>query len=47
MKAAAPGVPVFIYCGKWAATHLRDDALAAGVALITSSGSSLMAALPL
>lgn len=47
MKTAAPGVPVFIYCGKWAATHLRDDALAAGVALITSSGSSLMAALPL
>lgn len=47
MKTVAPGVPVFIYCGKWAATHLRDDALAAGVVLITSSGSSLMAALPL
>ncbi|MFG6462102.1 response regulator [Roseateles sp. DXS20W] len=47
MKTVAPGVPVFIYCGKWGATHLRDDALAAGVVLITSSASSLMAALPL
>lgn len=47
MKAAAPGVPVFIYCGQWAATHLGDEASAAGVALITAAGSSLMAALPL
>jgi CheY-like chemotaxis protein len=47
MKTVAPGVPIFIYCGKWGATHLREEALAAGVTQITSSGSSLMAALPL
>jgi CheY-like chemotaxis protein len=43
----APGVPVYIYCGKWAAMNLREEALAAGVSEITSSGSTLMAALPL
>lgn len=46
MKAAAPSVPIFIFCGKWAATTLQEEALAAGATLITSSASSLMAALP-
>jgi len=47
MKTVAPGVPIFIYCGKWGATNLREEALTAGVTQITSSGSTLMAALPL
>lgn len=47
MKSISPDVPIFIYCGKWAATNLREEALAAGVAEITASGSTLMAALPL
>lgn len=47
MKTAAPGTPIYIFCGKWAATNLREEALAAGVAGITASGSTLMASLPL
>lgn len=42
-----PGTPVYIYCGKWAATNLREEAMNSGVSEITSSGSTLMAALPL
>jgi CheY-like chemotaxis protein len=45
VKAARPTLPIYIYCGAWAAAHLRDEALAAGVTEITSSGTALMAAL--
>ena len=47
LKTLSPQTPVFIYCGAWAARNLRDEALAAGVSEITSSASSLLAALPL
>jgi CheY-like chemotaxis protein len=47
MKAVAPDVPIYIYCGRWAADNLREEALAAGVSEITASGSTLLAALPL
>lgn len=44
-RSQAPGLPIYIYCGKWGATHLREPALAAGATDITASGSSLLAAL--
>jgi CheY-like chemotaxis protein len=47
IKAISPITPIFIYCGNWAASNLRKEALAAGVAEITSSGSTLLGALPL
>jgi CheY-like chemotaxis protein len=47
LKALSPETPVFIYCGSWAARNLRSEALGAGVSEITSSASSLLAALPL
>lgn len=47
MKRIAPGIPIYIYCGRWAAANLREEALAAGVSEITASGSTLIAALPL
>jgi CheY-like chemotaxis protein len=42
-----PRVPVFIFCGGWAARNLREEALAAGVREITSSGTTLLSQLPL
>lgn len=47
LKARTPPVPVYIFCGAVAAHRLRDEALAAGAAAITSSGTSLLSALPL
>ena len=47
MQARALQMPVYIFCGPGAARGLRDEALAAGVAEITSSGTSLLSALPL
>ena len=47
VKAISPSTPVFIFCGPWAARNLRAEALSAGVAEITSSGTTLLAALPL
>lgn len=47
VQARALQVPVYIFCGPGAARSLRDEALAAGVAEITSSGTSLLSALPL
>ena len=40
-------VPIFIFCGGWAARNLREEALAAGVTEITSSGTTLLSRLPL
>lgn len=37
----SPNTPVYIFCGRWAAMNLREEALAAGVAEITTSGSTL------
>lgn len=41
IKQLSPGTPVYIYCGRWAAANLREEALAAGVTQITSSGTTL------
>lgn len=41
IKQISPGTPIYIYCGRWAATNLKEEALAAGVAQITSSGTTL------
>jgi CheY-like chemotaxis protein len=46
IKALSPDTPVFIYCGSWGARMLRKEALDAGVAEITASASTLLAALP-
>jgi CheY-like chemotaxis protein len=35
-------IPIFIYCGGWAARNLRNPALASGVNDITSSGTTLL-----
>jgi len=42
-----PHVPFFIFCGGWAARNLREEALAAGITEITSSGTTLLSQLPL
>jgi len=42
-----PRVPFFIFCDGWAARNLREEALAAGVTEITSSGTTLLSQLPL
>lgn len=47
IKQVSPQTPVFIFCGTWAARTLRAEALAAGANEITSSGSTLLSALPL
>jgi CheY-like chemotaxis protein len=40
-------MPIYIFCGTWAARNLRDEALAAGVTEISSSGTTLLTALHL
>ncbi|GAB3358883.1 response regulator [Giesbergeria sinuosa] len=35
-------IPIFIYCGSWAARNLREESLNAGVNEITASGSTLV-----
>ncbi|MNT35707.1 acetoacetate metabolism regulatory protein AtoC [compost metagenome] len=47
IKAISPKTPVYIFCGSWAARNFRKEALSAGVAGITSSGTTLLSALPL
>jgi CheY-like chemotaxis protein len=47
LKAINPAIPIFIFCGSWAARNLRAEALSAGASEITSSGTTLLAALPL
>lgn len=47
VKSSKPGTPVFIFCGAWAARHLRDEAFDAGASAITSSSTTLLSALPL
>jgi len=47
LKELRISTPVYIFCGSWAVQHLRDEALAAGVAEITSSGTTLLSVLPL
>lgn len=47
LKELHINTPVYIFCGSWAARHLRSEALAAGVAEITSSGTTLLSVLPL
>jgi len=41
IKQISPDTPIYIFCGRWAAMNWRDEALAAGVAEITTSGSTL------
>jgi len=47
LKAQRPNLPIFIFCGASAARNLRDEAMKAGVTEITSSGTTLLSALPL
>ncbi|MCX5645698.1 MAG: response regulator [Phycisphaerae bacterium] len=47
IKSISPKTPVYIFCGSWAAHNLRNEALSAGAADITSSGTTLLSALPL
>lgn len=47
IKSISPKTPVYIFCGSWAARNFRKEALSAGVAEITSSGTTLLSALPL
>ena len=47
LKELGIDTPVYIFCGSWAARHLRSEALATGVAEITSSGTTLLSVLPL
>jgi CheY-like chemotaxis protein len=47
IKQLSPSTPMFIFCSAWAARHLREDALNAGVTEITASGTTLLSALPL
>ncbi|EMH9753741.1 response regulator [Proteus mirabilis] len=39
--------PIFIFCGNWASTNLREEAKKAGVTDITSSGTELLIMLPI
>ena len=47
IRALNPAIPLFIFCGGWAARYLREEAIAAGVSGITSSGTTLLSKLPL
>ena len=47
IKSMNPKIPVYIFCGSWAARNLRKEALNAGVTAITSSGTTLLSLLPL
>jgi CheY-like chemotaxis protein len=38
-------IPVFIFCGNWAAKYLRSEAIQAGTTEITSSGTTLLSQL--
>lgn len=38
-------VPIYLFCGKWAAMRLREEALAAGATEITDSGTTLLSLL--
>lgn len=40
-------VPVYLYCSAWAEQHLRSEAMEAGAAGITASGTTLLSLLPL
>ncbi|SHF72235.1 response regulator [Vibrio gazogenes] len=42
IRESGSDVPVYIYCGKWAASNFKESALAAGVTGLTSSGTSLL-----
>jgi CheY-like chemotaxis protein len=46
-KAIDASLPVYIFCGAWAAKNMREEALAAGASGITSSGTTLLSFLPL
>ena len=42
IRAIDKKTPYFIFCGRWAARNMRDEAKASGVNYITSSGSELL-----
>lgn len=47
MRGLGLKVPVYLFCSSWAAENLRDQALDAGAAGITASGTTLLSMLPL
>jgi CheY-like chemotaxis protein len=47
IKALSPDTPVYVFCGTWAARHLKSEAIEAGVSAITSSGTTLLSSLSL
>jgi CheY-like chemotaxis protein len=47
IRALNKDVPLFVFCGKWAAQNHREEALQAGINEITSSGTTLLSRLPI
>lgn len=47
IRALGSDVPFYIFCGRWAARNLRDEAIANGVSEITTSGTTLLSRLSL
>jgi len=47
IRALKSDVPFYIFCGTWAAKHMKQEALSAGVTDITASGTTLLSWLPL
>lgn len=47
ISALDPETPFYIFCGAWAARNFHEEALKNGVTDITSSGTTLLAKLPL
>lgn len=47
IKTLIPNMPIYIFCGSWAARNLREEALNSGATEITSSGTTLLSILPL
>jgi len=47
IKKMERDLPIYIFCGGWAAKHLHSEAEAAGVSGITSSATTLLSMLPL
>lgn len=47
IRSLNPNIPLYIFCGGWAARNLKDESVLAGVTGITSSGTTLLSRLPL
>jgi len=43
IKKVGMNLPIFVFCGGWAASNLKAEVLQAGANAITSSGTTLLA----